>query len=110
MQRNTESAIRSILATDETIPPAQRGVIINFIKRGGVQRQNLDSRSVPAPAADRILRRRQTGERLGISLRTVDLLAAQGVLKKMKFPGRRRSCGFLESDVTALVSGGAVGL
>jgi hypothetical protein len=51
----------------------------------------------------RCIRRNEAARLLAITLRTVDKLAASGILKKLKLPGRTRSCGFLESDVLALI-------
>jgi hypothetical protein len=35
----------------------------------------------------------------------VDKLAAEGVLKKVTLPGRKRGAGFLEADIAALIEG-----
>ena len=67
----------------------------------------------PAPAATaaaattwRILRRAEVAQRLSRSPRAVDYLAAAGVLRRVRLPGRSRAAGFLESDVSALIGGG----
>lgn len=39
-------------------------------------------------------------------MRMVDHLAADGVLKKVTLPGRKRGGGFREADVEALINGG----
>lgn len=47
----------------------------------------------------------ETGRVLGgVSARTVHTLANQGHLRRVKFPGRKIGCGFLESDVRALLA------
>ncbi|MEI6787359.1 MAG: hypothetical protein WCL49_02655 [bacterium] len=51
----------------------------------------------------RIMRRAEAGKVLGRSTRAIDLLAKQGHLKKVHFPGRTRAGGFLATDVFALI-------
>ena len=55
---------------------------------------------------DRILRRAQVAKQFNVSLGAVDLWGKQGILKRIKLPGRTRAAGFRESDVAALVAGG----
>ena len=50
----------------------------------------------------RIVRRIEAAERLSSSTRTLDKLAAAGVLPRRKLPGHVRSSGFLASDIEAL--------
>jgi predicted DNA-binding transcriptional regulator AlpA len=62
----------------------------------------------PAPAApgpDRILRRGEVARLLARSDRAIDRLAADGILQKVKLPGRRRCCGFRLSDVLSMIGG-----
>jgi hypothetical protein len=59
--------------------------------------------ATPAPSPDRILRRGQVAELLARSPRAVDRLAADGILHKVKLPGRRRHCGFRLSDVLSMI-------
>ena len=59
-----------------------------------------------APAktdSNRIMRRAEASKVLGRSTRAIDLLAKQGHLKKVHFPGRTRAGGFLAADVFALL-------
>ena len=56
--------------------------------------------------SNRIMRRAEAGKVLGRSARAIDLLAKQGHLKKVLFPGRTRAGGFLAADVFALLAGG----
>lgn len=55
--------------------------------------------------SNRIMRRAEASKVLGRSTRAIDLLAKQGHLKKVHFPGRTRSGGFLAADVFALIGG-----
>jgi hypothetical protein len=52
----------------------------------------------------KVIQRKQAAERLNSSLRLIDLLAKQGVLKKCVLPGRRRAVGLLESNLSALMA------
>ncbi len=64
-------------------------------------------RESPAPAveAPRILKAPDVAARLHCTPRTVYGLAAQGHLRRITLPGRTRGCGFLESEVSQLMSG-----
>lgn len=62
--------------------------------------------ATPSNTPPRILRRAEVAQRLARSKRAVDRLAADGVLRKVRLPGRARAAGFLESDVVALIGGG----
>jgi hypothetical protein len=55
------------------------------------------------PPEFRLIRRAEVARRLSYCLRTVDKLAAAGILKKHKLPGRVRASGFLASDVDKLI-------
>jgi hypothetical protein len=101
MLSTTIDAIRAVLRMDPTVSTEQRMKIIFRLRRGDQEPK------VAAPREARLLRREVVAERLGCSLRTVDHLAAEGVLRKVTLPGRRRACGFLEAGVEALLTGGA---
>ncbi len=60
-------------------------------------------------APEKILRRAEVADRLSISLRTVDSLAEQGILTKVKLPYRKRAAGFRESQVETLLAESEVG-
>ena len=102
MLATTLEIIRSALRADSTVSPGERARLLTLLRNG----------SRPGPMAaggqpeQRLVRRAEAARRLGCSLRSVDHLAAQGHLPKRKLPGRRRSAGFLESDLTALIAGG----
>ena len=61
--------------------------------------------------ASRVLTSEQAGRVLGVSGRTVFGFAKAGLLRRVKYPGRKIGGGFLEADVCALlarsVEGGA---
>jgi hypothetical protein len=95
MQATTIDIIKSVLAADTTIQPAERARLLNSLK---------------APAATKpaeqeglkVWTRRELAKRLGRSLRFIDKLAQSGVLQRVKVPGRVRGIGFQASQVEAL--------
>ena len=55
------------------------------------------------PPVARILRREEVARRLSVSLRTVDLWAKLGLIKKRVLPGHIRASGFSSADVDRLI-------
>ena len=103
MLRTTVEAIRSILKADPATTPGERTRILSTLRNG---------KDPPCPEphrAPRLLRRKEAAGRLGASIRLVDRLAQQGLLRKVRLPGRRRAAGFLEADVQALITANAEG-
>jgi hypothetical protein len=101
MLTTTIEIIRSGLKSDPSLNPADRARILTAIRNG----TNTIKTNVAPPNEPRLVRRTEVAHRLSCSLRTVDKLAASGILIKHKLPGRVRASGFLASDVDALVSG-----
>lgn len=99
MQTLTFEAIKGVLSADGTVPLKQRNQILQFMKSGAQES------SPPTPALVKLLRRQEVADRFNINVRTVDLWAAQGLLNKVKLPGRQRACGFPSDQVDALVRG-----
>jgi uncharacterized protein YciW len=56
------------------------------------------------PSVARVLKRSEAAKRLNRSLRFVDQLARDGILRKIRIPNRKRAIGFAESDVVALMA------
>ena len=52
----------------------------------------------------RVLTADESGRLLGVSSRTVFSFCKQGLLRRVKYPGRKIGGGFLESDVRALLA------
>ncbi len=97
MKDSTLEAVNAMLRTDDSISAAERARIAVMLRRSDkpVQKQPAEG-----PA---IMRRHEVADELSCCLRTVDNLAVQGILQKVKFPGRVRGCGFRRSDVQALI-------
>ena len=105
MLPTTLQAVRSILAADPSVNPAERNRLVSLLRHGPLA--DLYTPPSVVPAVARMLRRREVAERLSVSLRTIDAMAKAGTLRKRTFPGRKRASGFLESDVVQLLTGGA---
>jgi predicted DNA-binding transcriptional regulator AlpA len=56
---------------------------------------------------DRLLRRAEAAQMLGRGVKTVDRMAARGVLQKVTFPHGKRAAGFRMSDIARLIGRGA---
>jgi predicted DNA-binding transcriptional regulator AlpA len=95
----TVDAIKSVLRTDPTIDPGTRGQIIQALQAAG------DSKTKVLSEGPRLIRRGEVAKRLSLSLRSIDKLHSQGILHKVKLPGRGRAAGFRLSDVEALIGG-----
>lgn len=54
--------------------------------------------------ASRVLTSEQAGRILGVSGRTVFQFAKSGLLRRVKYPGRKIGGGFLEADARALLA------
>ena len=97
----TIELLKAGLKADPTITPAKRAKLVAMLRNGDAE--SLKSDAAPG-VRQRCIRRDEAACLLAVSLRTVDNLAASGILKKLKLPGRTRSCGFLESDVLSLIA------
>jgi predicted DNA-binding transcriptional regulator AlpA len=98
VKNTTLDIISATLKTDDTISAAERARIAAILRRNDKPVQQQQRSKAPA-----LMRRRQVAEMLSCSLRSVDNYAAQGILQKVKFPGRVRGSGFRRSDVEALI-------
>lgn len=94
MTEQTKKIIAAVLKTDDTVSPSARAAIVLWIT------------AQTGPQPDCILRRQAVAVRLGVKVKTVDQLAARGVLKKVMWPGAKRAAGFRESDVVKLIEEG----
>lgn len=97
MLPTTIQAFAAIIKADPSVSPDDRNAIITFLRNHGQARGNAT-----APG-NRILKRREVAERLGVCPRTVDGLSRSGALRRVVLPGRQRGAGYLESDVEKLI-------
>ena len=98
MEQTTIEIIRAGLKGDPTITPEQRTRLLALL-RSPVTPVCEQS----APKVPRLIRRAEAANRLSCTTRTIDKMAAAGILRKRKLPGRMRAAGFLESDVEKLM-------
>ena len=96
MTNSTIEICNVALKADLTVAAEERARILGIIRNGD---------STPAKHVQRIVRRAEAAQTLSVSLRMIDKLTSEGVLRKRILPGRKRGCGFLESDLLALVNG-----
>ena len=99
MLPSTLDVLKSVLRSDPTLSPAERASLMARL------RQKPESPKVETGATSeaRIIRRVEAARRLSCSLRTIDNLAATGVLQRRRLPGRVRASGFLASDLDTLI-------
>ena len=100
MLNTTNDAVRAILKTDASIKPSDRSRILAAIRSHGADL----SAEKTAPPPVTILRRREVAERLGRSVRFVDQLDRDRILRKVTLPGRKRAVGFRSKDVDSLLA------
>ncbi len=101
MLGTTFEIIRSGLKADPTLTPLDRQKLLATLRAPKVQKTVL-----AISTEFRLIRRAEVARRLSCCLRTVDKLAASGILVKRKLPSRVRAAGFLASDVDNLIANG----
>ena len=105
MLPTTIDAWKAVLKTDPTVTPAGRAEIVALVRNHG-----KDNKPDKAREPDnRIVGRREARDRFfpGKSLRYLDKLAAQGVLRRIVLPGRTRAAGFNVAEIERLITEGA---
>ena len=95
----TITAVDAILKADLGISQPDRKQFLNILRNGLEKSANEPQ----AARVARIVRREEAARMLGMSLRAVDRLTQQKVLRKVRLPGRSRCAGFRESDLQALM-------
>ena len=91
MQHVTQTIIVSALEADASVAPAIRQQLLAM----------LNGR------ADRVLKPAEVATRFGVSKRSIALWSRKGIIQRIMLPGRKRGCGYRESDVARLIAGGA---
>lgn len=93
MQQLTLDAVRAILRADSTLTDTARADVL---------RRLTGSPNAPT-GGPRLLRLAQVADRLSCSRRSVGNLIAQGVLRAVRLPGRKRCLGVPEAEVVRLL-------
>ena len=99
MLATTLAAIKALLNADTTVGPTERKRLLNALTTAPVAPTAGDQRP------DRILTPKEAAARLGRTTRTLARLADEGHIERVVFPGRKRGCGFRESDITKIIAG-----
>ena len=92
MQDLTMRIVSSAIEADATIPADMRRKFLAQLQTGATP--------------DRVISIADAADRFNRSRRTITAWANQGLLARVILPGRKRGCGFRESDVARLISGG----
>ena len=106
MLPTTIDAVKALLKADPSLTPTDRCVIVGTIRNHG---RSAEATPSTTRQGVRILTRAEVAKRFDRSLRFVDKLATEGVLRRVTLPGRVRACGYREADIERLLSaeGGA---
>ena len=105
MLATTLDVIKAGLKSDPTVSPRDRTKILATLRTGPGTVNVTEPTESSQRRIQRIVRRAEAARMYGCSLRLMDRLAAQGVLKKVRLPGRKRGAGFLEADLLAVMAG-----
>jgi hypothetical protein len=97
---HTLEIIRTALKADDSVAASDRARLLATIRNGGSQSPEPTQQRI-----QRIVRRTEAAQMYGCSLRLIDRLAAEGVLEKVRLPGRKRGAGFREADLLAIIVG-----
>lgn len=100
MLPTTIDAVKALLRADPTVTPADRMAIIAIIRNHG---KSVVTKPT-GPVEKRIMRRDEVARRFAMSLRSVDKMATDGILRRVRLPGRRRACGFVADEVERLIT------
>jgi len=99
MDAVTYQMIERAVSSDKSMRPGEQRRILGLIRSCDQQRQ------APPPQAPEILRRTEVAKRFKVSVRCVDKWAKEGLLRKIRLPGRQRAMGFHAEEVDRLVRG-----
>jgi hypothetical protein len=106
MLDTTVDLVNTAFRTDPTISPRDRRELIKLLRNGGAPPPAAPSSQPQAPLGlTQVVSRARAAKALDRSVRFVDALAQQGLLKKISLPGRKRALGFLAADIEALLTG-----
>jgi hypothetical protein len=102
MLSTTFDALKFLLRADPSISTIERNQLLAGIRNGSLKPGSGES---TRKAAERVVRREEASKRFSYSARTIDRLAREGILHKIRLPGRKRAAGFLESELVAAMTG-----
>ena len=102
MNPATYEIIKTTLKSDMTLTPDDRKRLLLLLRQGAKAPEKQKS----IGAEPRILRRSEAAKRLGVTIRAIDKWSQEGILRRVRLPGRTRGCGFLESEINTLMTAG----
>jgi|ERR1035441_2225312 hypothetical protein len=101
MLSTTLDVFKAALRSDPTVSASDRNRLLAVLRNGS---NPSDGGSVTSQPPG-IVRPKTAALRLGRSVRAVHQLAAQGLLQKVKFPGRTRCAGITTESLASLLKG-----
>jgi hypothetical protein len=103
MLTTTADAMKALLKADPSLTPTDRARIIGAMRNQDREEQPV--KVAATPKESRVLPRAEVARRFNRTMRFVDKLAVEGILRRVKMPGRQRGCGFLADEVERLIAG-----
>jgi excisionase family DNA binding protein len=113
MNRMILDAVRGMLSSDGGTTAKDCAVYLKALALPAEQLRERLRDPIPAVAPatgrppTRIIRRKETAELLSASERTIDQWAREGILRRVRPPGRKRAIGFDLRDIEQLIAGRA---
>ena len=104
MLPTTIAIIKKVLEADPSVTPVDRQKLIIEMQNHGKNKSELTEPKTTSES--RILHCAEVARRLGVTVRTVHTLSNQGIIHKLKLPGRQRACGFSSMEIEKLIGGG----
>ena len=89
----TEKAVMSMLAADDSITETAAQNALAILRGGAVAPENA------------VMTRKEVAAMLRVNLPTVSVWARQGVIKRVRMSGRRKSLGYSRQSVMAILNG-----
>ena len=116
MLTTTIDAGAAMLRADPMVSAEHRAIYLKAWRMDPAQLDEALRRAKAKPAVEsapepaQIIRREETAALMASSLRAIDHWARQGILRKVRLPGRSRAVGFRKSDVIALINAQVTGV
>ena len=104
MLPTTIAIIKKVLEADTSIGLIDRQEIITVMLN--YEKNKCSQTGSKSASETRIVRHAEVARRLGVTVRTVHTLSNQGIIHKLKLPGRQRACGFSSVEIEKLIGGG----
>jgi hypothetical protein len=96
MLNSTKAAVSAILSADPSVTPEQKKAMLQAAAETPAHAVNMQ----------RVIKRNEASQLLGLGLKRVDQLARAGVLTRVTLPGCKRSIGFSEASLRAITEQG----